>query len=178
MVSVVCSGCSTAFEKPLKEYNRQTRVGRSMFYCNRKCFGRTKGKENLGDGFRSDDHLARIQVLAVQSRTKFFGADDKVFGEMLRRSRQRKKGPTDLDVDYLRELWNSQSRCCALTGIELQLDSIDPVVRASLDRIDSRHGYIKGNIQFVSCSINWAKNSSTNDDVLRLVSLIISAARV
>jgi hypothetical protein len=37
---------------------------------------------------------------------------------------------------------------------------------ASLDRIDSSKGYIKGNIQFVSVIANYAKNEMTHDEML------------
>lgn len=178
MVYVICSGCNKSFDKPKKEHDRQVRLGRVGFYCDRACFGRCRGKDNLGEGCRSPEHLLKIGVLAAKSRTKFFDKDDKVFGEMLRRARHRKKGPSDLDVEYLKSLWGQQQHRCHLTGITLSLEGNDPVVRASLDRIDSKQGYVKGNVQFISCSINWAKNSGTNDDIRRLVMLIMEASRL
>ena len=44
--------------------------------------------------------------------------------------------------------------------------------KASLDRKDSSKGYIEGNVQFVSCALNYAKNSSDDSSVVELISLI------
>jgi myo-inositol catabolism protein IolC len=38
--------------------------------------------------------------------------------------------------------------------------------QASLDRIDSNKGYIKGNIRYISVSVNWLKNN-LDDNHLR-----------
>lgn len=42
----------------------------------------------------------------------------------------------------------------------------------SVDRIDSTLGYVSGNIQFVSCALNLAKSTMSNDDALELIRLI------
>ena len=48
----------------------------------------------------------------------------------------------------------------------------NPIYTASLDRIDSKKGYIKGNIRWVSRSINWMKNDITDEMVWELCKLI------
>lgn len=173
-MEISCSGCSAIFTKIRKEHDRQVRSGRKYFFCSRRCFGKNKGKNNLNDGNRLSEHMSQMQKLAATTNTKYFG-EDKAFAEILRRVRQRKK-EHDLDLEFLRDLWTKQAGRCRLTNIPLVLESRDPVVRASLDRIDSKLGYVEGNVQFVSCSINWAKNSGTNEDVRRLVQLIVEAS--
>lgn len=173
-MQVVCAECSSTFQKLQKEYDRQKRKGRNEFYCSRQCFGKTRGRENLGKGYTSTpEQLSKMCVIAAKANTKFHG-EDKVFGEFLRRARQRKKG-FDLDIGHLRDIWANQQGRCRLTNIGLVLSGSDPVVRASLDRIDPTKGYVKGNVQFVSCSVNWAKNSGVDDDIHRLVKLIVAA---
>ncbi len=173
-MQVICVGCSSTFDKLQKEYDRQKRRGRNEFYCSRQCFGRAKGSANLGEGYVSTpEHLSKMCSLAAKANTKFYG-DEKVFGEILRRARQRKRG-FDLDIECLRNIWESQQGRCRLTNISLVLSGSDPVVRASLDRIDPTKGYVRGNVQFVSCSVNWAKNSGVDDDIRRLVKLIVAA---
>ena len=44
---------------------------------------------------------------------------------------------------------------------------------ASLDRIDNSKGYIKGNIRWVSRSINYMKNDMSDDMVNELIDLIV-----
>ena len=46
--------------------------------------------------------------------------------------------------------------------------------QASLDRIDSSKGYIKGNIQFISTPINYMKSTMTDSEVKSFLKLISS----
>ena len=46
--------------------------------------------------------------------------------------------------------------------------------KASLDRIDSSKGYTKDNVEFVSTSINYMKNSMSKEDTLELIQIIKS----
>ena len=45
---------------------------------------------------------------------------------------------------------------------------------ASLDRIDSSLGYLKGNVQFTILCINYMKNNLTHTQMLQLIDLIKS----
>jgi hypothetical protein len=69
----------------------------------------------------------------------------------------------DLDVDYLENLWNQQGGKCALTGLPMA-HKFSSLLSASLDRIDSMKGHIKGNIQVVCQWVNSAKNDFTNTE--------------
>ena len=75
------------------------------------------------------------------------------------RSAKRRGLDFDLDAKYLWELFQKQNGKCYISGIELKLktrasrhDS-----NASLDRIDSSKGYIKGNVGWVYEPINHMK---------------------
>lgn len=63
-----------------------------------------------------------------------------------------------------KEQWDSQKGICPYTGWQLKnMASFTNRLpktpdRASLDRIDSKKGYIKGNIQFVALIVQLAKN--------------------
>lgn len=77
----------------------------------------------------------------------------------------------DLDLDYLYSLWIRQDGKCIYTGSKLtplswHEGSKDKTNTASLDRIDSSKGYIKGNIQFVSTIANYAKNTFSHKDMI------------
>jgi hypothetical protein len=43
---------------------------------------------------------------------------------------------------------------------------------ASVDRIDSSVGYEKNNIQFVSRTINYAKNDMTHEEMIKFLSFL------
>jgi hypothetical protein len=78
----------------------------------------------------------------------------------------------------LRDVWNLQQEKSPYLGIKLTLNSYgkikkDPITSASLDRIDSSKGYIKGNIQWVSRAVNYMKNDMSENDLLRIFDLIV-----
>jgi hypothetical protein len=74
---------------------------------------------------------------------------------LLNKSKQRNK-ENNLDLDYLYNIYLDQKGLCNLTKVEMthlcnDLNSI------SIDRIDSKQGYIKGNIQLVTKTVNIMK---------------------
>ncbi|BAZ13642.1 hypothetical protein NIES4071_54810 [Calothrix sp. NIES-4071] len=71
----------------------------------------------------------------------------------------------NITLEYLKDLWEKQEGKCPYTGWELENfettsqwnnHQLHPKT-ASLDRIDSKLGYIEGNVQFVSVMANYAK---------------------
>lgn len=67
---------------------------------------------------------------------------------------------------YLEDVFISQNSKCALSGIKLILPTKAAEMKtcnASVDRIDSNLGYIRGNIQFVHKDINLMKNVLSMD---------------
>lgn len=88
------------------------------------------------------------------------------------RVRNRKRhGPSDLSLGYLLRLWKRQRGLCPFTGWDLKLptstqgwDEKHPA-NASLDRIDCRRGYVKGNVRFVSIMANLARQDFTDDQL-------------
>jgi hypothetical protein len=75
----------------------------------------------------------------------------------------------DLDDQHILDLWESQNGKCALTGMPLSLKRND-LAAISIDRIDSKKGHIKGNVQIVCQWVNYAKRHYSNSamqDVLK-----------
>lgn len=83
-----------------------------------------------------------------------------------------------LTVKFLWELFQKQNSKCALSGLPIKMTpslrgynggkKTNPdfrVITASLDRIDSRKGYIEGNVQWVHKVINIIKGELTMDQL-------------
>lgn len=71
---------------------------------------------------------------------------------------------------YCWELFLSQDKRCALTNLPIDLAMHST---ASLDRINSSIGYIKGNVQWVHKDINRMKNSFDQDYFIKMCHLIV-----
>jgi len=71
----------------------------------------------------------------------------------------------DITIEYAWDLFLKQERKCAISGMSIDFDlSLDNLRKyghqgglASLDRIDSKQGYIEGNVQWVHKLVNRMK---------------------
>lgn len=68
-----------------------------------------------------------------------------------------------LNNEFLWNLYLKQSRKCALSGRKIFFDTDTYKNTASLDRIDSRKGYIESNVEWVHKDINRMKNLYPKD---------------
>ena len=84
---------------------------------------------------------------------------------MLRQNAKDRKLDFDLDIKYVWKLFLKQNRKCALTGETLKFSTKcwSHDATASLDRIDSLKGYVKGNVQWVHKEINMMKQQYSMD---------------
>lgn len=84
---------------------------------------------------------------------------------------------------YLYDLYEKQNRKCKLSGLDIILSTerkgVKPnfdIITASLDRIDSSKGYIKGNLQWVHKEINIMKNNHKQEHFIQLCKLVSNNA--
>lgn len=77
--------------------------------------------------------------------------------------RARRKGFVfDVTIEYLWEKFQKQDGKCALSGAPLFLSkksALPDETRGSLDRIDSKVGYVVGNVQWVHPTLNFMKHA-------------------
>lgn len=85
----------------------------------------------------------------------------------------------ELDIDFLKELYNKQDGKCAISGLPLTYEKsktgkggIIPT-NMSLDRIDNSKGYRRDNVQLLCTIINVMKHTSTEDELLIYCNAII-----
>ena len=85
--------------------------------------------------------------------------------------RRRSKGihKFSVSIKYLWNIFLKQNRKCALSGLLISLEVFNTSEQtASLDRIDSSKGYIKGNIQWVHKNINKMKQSFDDNYFIKM----------
>lgn len=79
----------------------------------------------------------------------------------------------DLDIKTAWEKFEEQSCRCALSGVELVMDSLGSRQHtASLDRIDSDKGYTSENIQWVHKELNRMKGALPQEEFVHLCQLV------
>ena len=88
-------------------------------------------------------------------------------------SRKLKRGSRTLDfdisIDDIEEVYVRQKGVCVYTGLALTFGSKQT---ASLDRLDSSRGYVKGNIQLVHKVINIMKWDFEEDEFVEMCNLV------
>lgn len=79
----------------------------------------------------------------------------------------------DIDLEHVRELYDNSGGRCAVTGIPFEFSYLrgerQPPWAPSLDRIDSKRGYVPGNVRVVCSSVNVAMGQ-WGERVLRRIS--------
>lgn len=76
--------------------------------------------------------------------------------------------PFEVSIEYVADLLEKQQNKCKLSGLEISVRD----QTASLDRIDSSQGYVKGNLQWLHKDINMMKRHYTPDYFMHLCRLI------
>lgn len=171
-IQLSCGGCANLFEKPLKEHTRQVKKGRTQFFCSLSCSARVclvphsgpPKPHNLKRGKGDEYSPYRFFLKQANKRTKY-----------------NKTRTCDIDLPYLKTLWEEQRGICPLTGWSLRLtptmERSGPALphNASLDRIDNSKGYVRGNIRFVALIANYARNAFTDEDVVSFAKAVVGS---
>ncbi|MEM7714902.1 MAG: hypothetical protein AAF349_15215 [Cyanobacteria bacterium P01_A01_bin.68] len=169
-VIVICQNpaCGKEFNKSRSEFNRSKKLGRFHF-CSLRCHAKYRG---LG--------TSKVKANRTTSHLKDIVRTDEYSPfrnhlKVMRKSAKRRKKECSVTLADLKELWEKQKGICPYTGWNLLLlpnttdykDAKLTIDRASVDRIDSSLGYIRGNIEFVAVIANFAKNIFTKQDVIK-----------
>jgi len=176
-IKVICKECKIEFEKLKHHYNYAEKMKR-LHFCSKSCWS-TFTQKNLSEE-QKKKRYERIKGYPPYDATDAYSP----FREYLKRTRDSQRhrknskfqDRPNLDLQYLKELWDSQNGICPYTGIKMEIGknitgyhSIRSPKKASLDRIDSTKGYIKGNVEFVCMAINYAKNSFTREEIKKFI---------
>lgn len=85
-----------------------------------------------------------------------------------------------ITIEYIWNLYLEQNRRCSLTNevIVFGTTKMDRERTASLDRINSDDGYVVGNVQWVTKTVNFAKQSMSNEEFIELCEKVTKHAGV
>jgi hypothetical protein len=168
-IETKCDWCKNPYTKLRCEYRRSRKLGRPQF-CSMKCSTEHR-----------DDKLGKEGWKKIHS---YLIKENSVFLQMLRTAKnkcQQRHKDIDIDVDYLEKLWSNQKGICPYTGIQMTLPESGKeyskqysLEKASLDRIDSSKGYVKGNVEFVCLAMNYAKNNRSQEEMKLFIEKVIS----
>ena len=83
----------------------------------------------------------------------------------------------DVTIEFIAELFKEQDYRCALTGIPLEFPEVGLKIDVSIDRIDSKLGYTKDNVQLVHKDINMMKQQYDNDYFIEMCTLVANKVK-
>jgi hypothetical protein len=110
----------------------------------------------------------------LSRRTGFGGITGSVWSEVANTSKL-----FEVSIEQVWDLFVKQMGRCALSGIKLVLPETHRDLRrrtASLDRIDSKLGYVEGNIQWIFKDINFMKQELPESEFVHLCGVIAENA--
>lgn len=167
-VKLECHNCGKEFERLAKEHRRNTKMNRLSF-CGISCAVKHDNKINPRPG---NPKILNIYISKPQVDNL------SPFRYYLKNCKMHKQYQTDITLEYLKELWEKQNGICPYTNIKMNLprgnsyraySKIKGCNAASLDRINSDMGYIRGNVEFVCYSINMAKNKFSKQAMINFI---------
>lgn len=173
-------------EQKIFHPNRNTYYNRIFYKCKCKC-----GKENImyPSRFKSKKikHCNSCSNRISRNKGKGTGIED-ISGQFIcdiKKCARYRKLEYLISNEYIWNLFLKQKGLCALSGIPIDFSKdykevnnkkllIRSSCTASLDRIDSRFGYIEGNVQWVHKYINVMKQSLPNNLFIQMCHIISS----
>lgn len=175
-VAKTCEVCGTHFDRSYYEDKRNQKLGRKT-YCSLSCAGKVTYKNC------PPQPKGVIPTSLIGKAGN--GLDEfSPFRRYLKTARNRKvsrRKQIEITLSDLKDQWEGQNGTCPYTGWHLDNPPVSynqeetwHLRRASLDRIDSSKGYIKGNIQFVSMIAQFAKNSFTEEQLFEFCEQVVT----
>lgn len=170
-ITLTCDTCGKEFQKKRGEYNRRKRLGKTEFFCSNSCSA--KRPFNI-------EHIKRQKSdcdISQYSKNRHDEYSDFRYYLKMVNAKNRKEN-VDIDLPYLKQLWESQSGVCEISGIKMVLRTHSNAYKgtknytklspytASLDRIDSNKPYQQGNVRWISYMANTARNAFSDDELI------------
>ena len=153
-IRVICDYCGKdfIFTGGLSHYNRAKR-----HYCGRSCQGN-------GNNVKLGNNLHGLAGKGIKKDKRY-----SIWCGAKKRAKQ-KNFYFDLQIEDIPEI----PGVCPILGIEIKANTTHRPLDSSpsLDRIDSKKGYVKGNIQIISNRANRIKSDSTIEELEKLINFL------
>jgi hypothetical protein len=182
-IKVICENCGKPFDKLKKEINRCKKEGMKN-YCSRSCVAHYRNGL-MTDEYWKKQYEKQKKTFDIKSQSGNRKDKHSPFRYFIGKCKQKERDKNvsyDIDLDYIEQLWKEQNGVCPYTKLKMVLPStlkeykkLHCLTRASLDRINSSKGYVKGNVEFVCLGINFAKNDFEKKEMMSFVKDIISS---
>jgi hypothetical protein len=114
-----------------------------------------------------------------KTRSSEWGYLTYLFTQMRARSKAKKR-ECSISLQSLKDMWDAQNGCCALTGNPMTHDYARDtlertrITNASVDRIDSSIGYVTGNVQLTCVRANLMKGPLMTEQLYDLCASILN----
>ena len=108
-----------------------------------------------------------LRKIKKASATSYEASLNQMLSQVKSRAKRHKKG-FNINLDYLINLWQSQNGRCNLTNLKMTTGIGTKNSKVSVDRINSKKGYVKGNCQLVRSDINVAKSDLAQKEFIKI----------
>lgn len=174
-------GLLTVLE-PDKDYQKRNNLSNRNRYwkCRCECGNVAYAVTNeLRAGIAKSCGCLRSKQNSQSHHWKGHGQISSHFFAQIIRSAANRGLVMQVTIEQLWDLFVKQNGKCALTGVDIKFaESHKENPTASVDRIDSKLGYIVGNIQFVHKDINIMKLDHSQDRFVELCNLVSDYNRI
>lgn len=133
------------------------------------------------EGRVRSDSLKHIKSCGCESPQRYQGYKDisKSYWNLVQKNAQERKLEFNITMNYVWDIYEQQERKCALSGLPINFNYSFSNKRkqqtASIDRIDSKKGYLEGNIQICHIDVNIMKRDFSNEYFIKLCVLVADA---
>lgn len=163
----------------IENTNQKDQWGKTLWKCQCDCGNIiVKTKSDIAYKMKSCGCLKGVKI--SQSRWQGHEEISKTHWSHIIHAANVRKIKFEINIEEAWELFLSQNRRCALTGLEINFSRNTKKTRntyedqtASLDRIDSKKGYVKNNIQWLHKKVNLCKHLLSNKDFIYLCRLVV-----
>lgn len=175
-----CADCGQ--DKPLQEFAPNGRGGirtvcRPCNYARRMNRYPDKVK-TATDKYRESnrDRTRRTQYESRRGERWWSWSIGKILQSAKKRSSDRGID-FDLDKEFLVSLWFKQGGRCALSEVPFERTPVlgsAHIFSPSLDRVDQKKGYTKGNVRWLLHGINSLRGMGTDEDVMAICEAVVN----